>query len=101
MPRQSVNVYRLNRGSLAHLGLDSAKVQEIRQRAREITFSVKYEKRRSGSSNVRRSLYFQRMSSIDRTNPYRTQSVVAAATHAEHDVWQLIRSVLPVRKLRA
>lgn len=41
------------------------------------------------------------MSTIDRSNPYRTQSVIAAATQAEHDVWQLIRAVLPVRKLRS
>ena len=44
--RQTVNVYRLHRGSLAHLGLDPAKLQEIRQRSREISFSVKYTERR-------------------------------------------------------
>ena len=99
--RQSMNVYRMHRGNLAHLGLDPAKISEIRQRTREITFSVKYEQRRNTSANVRRSAHLNRLSAIDKSNLHRTHSVVAAAQQAEHDVWQLVRAVLPVRKLKA
>mmetsp|Transcript_23532 Transcript_23532/g.31560 ORF Transcript_23532/g.31560 Transcript_23532/m.31560 type:complete len:140 (+) Transcript_23532:267-686(+) len=90
----------MHRGSLVHLGLDAAKIGKIRQRTSEIKFSLKYEQRLTTSANVRRSTYLARMSALDKSN-LRTLSVVAAATQAEHDVWQLIRVVLPVRKLRA
>ena len=70
--RQSLNVYKMHRGSLAHLGLDAAKIGEIRERTREISFSKKYEQRRTESANVRRSMHLSRMSAIDKSNVNRT-----------------------------
>ena len=45
--RQTVNVYDLSRGSLARLGMDPAEIRLARERAHEIKFALKYDRRRS------------------------------------------------------
>ena len=83
--RQTVNVYDLSRGSLARLGMDPAEIRLARERAHEIKFALKYDRRRSESAFSKRNTFFRHMSQADRCA--RTDSVIAAAQEAEHDVW--------------
>ena len=83
--RQTVNVYDLSRGSLARLGMDPAEIRLARERAHEIKFALKYDRRRSDSAFSKRNTFFRHMSQVDRCA--RTESVIAAAQEAEHDVW--------------
>ena len=75
--RQTVNVYDLSRGSLARLGMDPAEIRLARERAHEIKFALKYDRRRSESAFSKRNTFFRHMSQADRCA--RTDSVVAAA----------------------
>ena len=79
--------------------MDPAELTMIRQKSRGIQFGLKYDKRRRSSAYSKRSSFFYQMSTMDRNNANRTQSVAVAARQAEHDVWQLIRCLMPVRKL--
>ena len=83
--RQTVNVYDLSRGSLARLGMDPAEIRVARERAHEIKFALKYDRRRSESAFSKRNTFFRHMSQADRCA--RTDSIIAAAQEAEHDVW--------------
>ena len=75
--RQTVNVYDLSRGSLARLGMDPAEIRLARERAHEIKFALKYDRRRSESAFSKRNTFFRHMSQADRCA--RTDSVIAAA----------------------
>ena len=75
--RQTVNVYDLSRGSLARLGMDPTEIRLARERAHEIKFALKYDRRRSESAFSKRNTFFRHMSQADRCA--RTDSVVAAA----------------------
>ena len=80
--------------------MDPIELSRVRERTRSIQFALKYDQRRSSSAFSKRSSFFTQMSAIDRrNNANRTNSVVEAAQQAQNDVWQLVRCMLPVRKL--
>ena len=82
--------------------MDPIELCKIRDKTSSIQFGLKYDQRRRSSAYSKRSSFFQSLSTLDRTNnvPQRTNSVTIEARQAELDVWQLIKCLMPVRKLR-
>ena len=68
LARQSVNVFSLNRGSIARLSMDPAELSMVKQRSNQVKFGLKYERRRTSSAYHKRATFFEQMSAIDKRN---------------------------------